>query len=544
MIERPMNKDANLFDVPILFLIFNRPETTHKVFSRIREVKPRRLFIAADGPRKNKEGEEERCLKTRNIVLENIDWECEVKTLLREENLGCGKAVSEAIGWFFTHVEEGIILEDDTYPDSTFFSFCEILLDKYRFNEKVFQIGGCNFQKGNRRGDADYYFSIHNHIWGWATWKRAWNFYDYEMKNFNATECTLMLKKFSNQKSFSSYWLNIFDMTFNKKIDTWDYQWTYSVWKKNGLTILPQVNLITNIGYGEDATHTTDLTWFANLPHNQLTLTEHPSEIKVCKEADEFTSKEYFLIGNTVKKFIKHKMKKVITKSLGLFGIGIYKIPKNEKGKYFPKYQKWMNNWKVNTIIDVGANTGQFAKEIKHIFPNASIFCIEPIPDVYKQLKDNLKKEKQAVSFNLGLAQKDGEMEFYENAFSQSSSVLKPDGHEKYFPETKDYKKITVKTITADKLFEDINLVPPILYKIDVQGFELQVLKGSEELLKKCDYIKIELSFVKLYENQALFNDVYQFLISRGFKLVGFTHIITDVKTGLPLQVDGYFQKK
>ena len=147
-----------MFNTPILFLIFNRPDLTKQVFDKIREIKPLHLFIAADGPRGDKYEDQELCRKTKEIVS-LIDWECEIKTLFRDENLGCGRAVSEAISWFFEHVEEGIILEDDCLPSSTFFNYCEILLEKYRWDNNIMHIGGTNFQNGIKRGNADYYFS-------------------------------------------------------------------------------------------------------------------------------------------------------------------------------------------------------------------------------------------------------------------------------------------------------------------------------------------------------------------------------------------------
>ena len=157
------------FNVPILLIVFNRLNTTQKVFEKIKEVKPKKFFIAADGPRKNKEGEKEKTGEVRKFILENIDWDCEVKTLFRDENLGCGKSVSGAITWFFENVEEGIIFEDDTVPDKSLFNFCEAMLNKYRLENEIKIIGGVNFQDGIKRGDASYYFTRICHIWGWAT---------------------------------------------------------------------------------------------------------------------------------------------------------------------------------------------------------------------------------------------------------------------------------------------------------------------------------------------------------------------------------------
>ena len=156
----------------VLFIIFNRPETTQRVFDAIRLAKPTRLYIAADGPRENKTGEKELCEQARKIA-QNVDWDCEVKTLFQKENLGCGKAVSHAISWFFENEDMGIILEDDCLPHQSFFKYCEELLEKYKNNDRIGIISGNNFQKKRKIGSFSYYFSDIVNIWGWATWARS-----------------------------------------------------------------------------------------------------------------------------------------------------------------------------------------------------------------------------------------------------------------------------------------------------------------------------------------------------------------------------------
>ncbi|WP_044212784.1 hypothetical protein [Flammeovirga sp. OC4] len=243
-------------ETPILFLIFNRPDTTSKVFSRIKEVKPKKLFIAADGPRNDKVGEEELCEKTRKLVIDNIDWDCEVQTLLREGNLGCGKAVSSAITWFFENVEEGIILEDDCYPSISFFYFCSNLLEYHRDDEKIFNICGTTFYSTKENKNQDYYFTSYTHIWGWATWKNRWAKYSYDMIGYPLEiENIVRRKKLDREQEY--YLRYIFDSVYNKSYkSTWDYQFIFSFLKSDALCIKPYKNLITNIGFGEDATHT------------------------------------------------------------------------------------------------------------------------------------------------------------------------------------------------------------------------------------------------------------------------------------------------
>jgi len=275
----------------VLFLVFNRLETTKQVFEAIRQAKPPRLYVAADGAREAKKGESEKTKQVRNYILSNIDWECEVKTLFRERNFGCKMAVSGAIDWFFQNEEMGIILEDDCLPSQSFFWFCEELLERYKDDMRVGQISGDNFQKGIKRGEADYYFSIYNHIWGWASWSNRWQNYDVSLrtiKNSNFIDDVII------NKNAIKYWKNIFMQMKNEAIDTWDYQWTFTLWNKNQLTILPNFNLVSNIGFGTDATHTTEANEFAKLANFDLTLKTHPYIIERCIEADLFTSSLMF----------------------------------------------------------------------------------------------------------------------------------------------------------------------------------------------------------------------------------------------------------
>lgn len=283
-----------MFDTPILFIIFNRPDTTQEVFNVIRAIKPKKLYVTADGARKDNQNDIINCPKTREII--NVDWDCEVKTLFREENLGCRNAVSDAITWFFNHEEKGIILEDDCLPDLSFFPFCEEMLEKYKDNEQIMLISGDNFQNGKKRGDASYYFSRYNHIWGWASWRRVWQHYDVDMKTFPENKDNKFLNSVFSNKKTRNYWLTRFEKAYNGEINTWDYQWTYTIFSRNGISILPNVNLISNIGFGNQSTHTAKINKkMANLPLCSITFPLiHPSEIKINIQADDYTFKTIF----------------------------------------------------------------------------------------------------------------------------------------------------------------------------------------------------------------------------------------------------------
>ena len=238
---------------PILFLVFNRLDTTKQVFEEIKKVKPKKLFIAADGPRNKME--KKRTDAVRKYILDNIDWDCEVKTLFRTKNLGCGKAVSNAITWFFDNVNMGIILEDDCLPSQSFFPFCEELLKKYKNNKKIMQIAGFNPVSSKLKINESYLFSYLGGIWGWATWKRAWEKYDFDIKEFEKSKTQKKLKKIGFSEQMIEFKLKTFDLIKNKQVDTWDYQWEFTKLNNFGLTILPKKNLIKNIGFGKESTN-------------------------------------------------------------------------------------------------------------------------------------------------------------------------------------------------------------------------------------------------------------------------------------------------
>ncbi|KAA2242568.1 nucleotide-diphospho-sugar transferase [Chitinophaga agrisoli] len=281
---------------PVLFIVFRRPDTTQQVFDQIRAARPARLYIAADGPREGNTADVEGCRQTREIVSK-VDWDCEVKHLFFEQNQGCKMAVSQAISWFFEQEEEGIILEDDCLPSNSFFYFCDTLLAKYRHDSRIRNITGTNSQDGKQWGDASYYFSQHSNIWGWASWRRAWKNYDRELALYNDADAEAWLRKMFPDPFLFAAWLQIFRDTKAGKVDTWDYQFQLQTFFNNGLCAVPNVNLITNIGFGNNATHTFDVNHNANVPAgNMAQPLLHPVYFIPEKEADYFFfRKEYDL---------------------------------------------------------------------------------------------------------------------------------------------------------------------------------------------------------------------------------------------------------
>jgi hypothetical protein len=278
---------------PVVLIIFNRPDTTEKVFQAIRQAQPQKLLIIADGPRIDRPDEAQKCALSR-AVIDQVDWECEVLTNYSDINLGCKYRVSTGIDWVFSEVEEAIILEDDCLPAASFFQFCQNLLEKYRDDERIMMISGDNFQPEDKQFEDSYYFSKYVHIWGWATWRRAWQHYDVEMSSWKEFQDKGLLKDTCNDPIEAEYWLKIFNDVANNCIDTWDQQWVYTCWQQSGMSITPSVNLISNIGFRDDATHTLWKSPRSEMKTGDIQNIRHPTFILKNHDADTYTFENVF----------------------------------------------------------------------------------------------------------------------------------------------------------------------------------------------------------------------------------------------------------
>jgi glycosyltransferase involved in cell wall biosynthesis len=285
--------NGNQCRTPVALLIFNRPDTTARVFEAVRQARPERLLIVADGPRPGVKGEAEKCAQAR-AVTEAVDWPCEVLREYSEPNLGCRLRVSSGIDWIFEQAEEAIILEDDCVPDPSFFGYCEELLERYRDDERVMHISGDNLGAG-RRGDAGYYFSRYPHIWGWASWRRAWAKYDVNVPAWASGDKDAYLAGFERDAE-RNFWRQMWDEAASGRIGTWDFQWVFACIANGGLAINPNVNLVSNIGYGEGSTHTEeDPTGIGDLPTEPVELPlRHPATVARDSEADAETGGRFF----------------------------------------------------------------------------------------------------------------------------------------------------------------------------------------------------------------------------------------------------------
>lgn len=273
---------------PVALLVFNRPEETLRVFAAIREARPEQLLLIADGPRSNRSEEWVLCNEVRQIVAQ-VDWPCNVRHNYSDTNLGCRQRVASGLDWVFDTVEEAIILEDDCLPDRSFFRFCQELLEYYRHDHGIGMISGDNFQFGRQHDNSSYYFSRYFHVWGWATWRDRWvGNYDVAMQKWPAVRNKSWLSNILSDKCELKAWNKNFEKTYSGKIDTWDFQWVFANWLQSRLCIIPTVNLISNIGFNSNATHTIVNDNLANIDRFAVAFPlEHPKNILRNTKADE-----------------------------------------------------------------------------------------------------------------------------------------------------------------------------------------------------------------------------------------------------------------
>ena len=303
---------------PVVFIIFKRPDTTEKVFEVIRQAKPQKLLVIADGARVERSGEAENCAAARAII-ERVDWDCEVLKNYSETNLGCAKRVSSGLDWVFDKVEEAIILEDDCVPHPTFFRFCEEMLERYRYDNRIVSISGQNVQFGHKRTEYSYYFSRYNHCWGWATWRRSWQYFDFDMKLWSEIKARGFLADILQQPQTVKFWTDIFQSAYDGHLDLWACRWTFACWIQSGLSILSNVNLVSNIGFGAEGTNIkTKKGRFAHrydsMPVEAIDFPlKHPPYIVRDVQADKFTHNTLYK-KNLPTRF-KEKIRKILLKN-------------------------------------------------------------------------------------------------------------------------------------------------------------------------------------------------------------------------------------
>jgi FkbM family methyltransferase len=512
---------------PVIFLIFNRPEHTRRVFEKIREVQPRHLFVVADGPRPGHAADEDRCAAVR-AVIDDVDWPCDVHREFAETNLGCGRRVSSGITAAFEQFESAIILEDDCVPDSSFFEYCSTLLERYRDNPRVMCISGDNFQDGVIRGDGDYYFSKYAHCWGWATWKRAWQSYDINIPDWPRWRDSDVFEEICPQAEERRYWSSIFDRCYRDDIDTWDYQWILCCWMHQGLTALPNTNLVENIGIGPEATHT-KVTEAPSRSTGKLTSLSPPSEITVDTEADLYTYRRHIRcyqeesvsrsarlirgLRTSLSPVIRTLDKLPLTREL-LFALRLclkpdfrYRRRETRRLKHFPRYQttetclpgvstliadsasflfaydaiieqqiyEFDSRSDSPMIIDGGANIGLALFYFKTRFPKSRIIAFEPDPNLFQILTRNV----ETWGFT--------DVQLNNCALWTKNDVLKFEcegGHSGSLVEgNRDSQHLETQIEVPTRALSDYLREPVDFLKLDIEGAETQVLRSCEPLL-------------------------------------------------------------
>jgi hypothetical protein len=295
-------------ETPVVFLVFNRPGHTSRVFEEIRRARPPRLYVVGDGPRPDRTDDVSLVQEVRSIIAQGVDWPCEVRTNYAEANLGCGRRVSSGLDWVFAQEPEVIVLEDDCLPDPTFFRFCSELLARYRDDAQVGMISGCNFQDSPPAGGASFYYSAYNHVWGWAAWRRSWQLFDWEMARWPGLRSSAWPKDFLGSRLAAIYWRGCFDKAQAGQIDTWAYRWAFSLWAHGVLTVLPAKNLVTNIGFDSAATHFSSRDEGLSHPSHPMRFPlNFPDQIVRDIKADHFTEQHLFNVGweRTIKNYLK-----------------------------------------------------------------------------------------------------------------------------------------------------------------------------------------------------------------------------------------------
>jgi len=296
---RPGRAPAWQLSTPVALLLFNRPDTTARVFEAIRAARPPHLLVVADGPRPDRPGEEELCRRAR-AILDGVDWPCRVDTCFSEANLGCRTRISSGLNWVFSKVETAIVLEDDCLPHPSFFRYCEELLARYRDDERVMAISGTSFHFGRRFGPSSYCASRYPHVWGWASWRRAWKRYDVAMSRWpELRDQEDWLPRVHQRRWVRQYWREMFEETWSGRMDTWDYQLSFACQAHQGLSLTPSVNLIQNIGFGPAGTRTHRRNRFAEMPVEAMAFPlVHPPELRRQADADEATENLQYLANS------------------------------------------------------------------------------------------------------------------------------------------------------------------------------------------------------------------------------------------------------
>ncbi len=542
---------------PVLLLTFKRLKETKCSFEQVRKARPRKLYIAGDGPRKDRPGEAEKVQETREYILNNVDWDCEVQTLLREENLGCRRSNSSAVEWLFQNEETGIIIEDDVVVSQDFFRYAQELLTKYKDTEQIMCITADNFQNGNRYNNDSYYFSQIPHCWGWASWRSSWQ--KYREVEQHIPELVDNIRKgripqFTHNKAANYMWSHNLLQTYSNNVDSWAYIWTLANLYFQGLTCTPSVNLAKHIGYGEDSTHIKQPVEFSLIEIEKLHFPlQHPDYITCLQQADDFAYKRVFFIDrfshvyqdDTNSKTTKSQPE--IKPEFAADIPAIHSIYSQEQttresqtlfSKYLrsPRYQPTIINfldytfdlpdaqsfiWQFKdifefenykfqpqtrnpVIIDCGANVGTSCLYFSKTYPNSHIFAFEPDKKVYSYLQKNLKNNRveNITLFNSAVWTRDCELEFSSEGADGGTLLLSSNN------------MIKVKAVRLNDFLSQFSYID--FLKLDIEGVEDIVLKDCISNLHKIENLFIE--YHSFYGKKQNYDELLKILTANNFR--------------------------
>ncbi|AHJ28187.1 FkbM family methyltransferase [Nodularia spumigena CS-584] len=487
--------------IPVALIFFHRTDTTQRIFEAIREAQPPTLLVICDAPRTDKEGEAEKCAATRAIINQ-VDWECEVLTNYSDVNLGPRKRISSGIDWVFEQVEEAIILEHDCLPHPTFFRYCEELLEKYRDNENIMIISGNNLQFGRKRTEDSYYFSRYSHIWGWATWRRAWNKYDVSIEIWDSLKESSWLHNFLQNEQATMYWSRRFDHVLNG-FNTWDYSLLFSLWINEGLCILPEVNLVSNIGFGANAENCKDTSSpLANMKAEPIKFPlKHPPTVTRNIEADDFTEQYIFSGGS------KNSKLTFISYAQNFEDVLLNRVFKYKTRGFY---------------IDVGALHPTFDSVTKAFYDRGwSGINIEPIKEYHNLFQQQRPRD---INLNIALSNLEGKLDFFQVVGQPGNSTLNKEiAYEIAKEKDLDVSQYTVSVKTLASICKEYVNQKIDFLKIDVEGLEEDViLSGNWEIFRPTVLV---IETTQPNTNIRCKNNIPQILTDKGYKHVFFDGI-------------------
>ncbi|MGH7655756.1 MAG: FkbM family methyltransferase [Gemmatimonadaceae bacterium] len=530
---------------PVALFMFRRPDTTARVLDAIRAARPPLLLVVADGPRADRPDDTAACAATRALI-DGVDWPCEVRRKFAAENMGCRRRVASGLAWVFSQVPEAIILEDDCVPDPTFFPFCDELLERYRDDPRVAQISGANNQKGRRRGTHSYFFSRYNNVWGWASWRRAFAMYDVDMGRWPELRDSGWLAGVLGDRRMVHYWTQQFQAVYDGRIDTWDYQWIYSTWLHAMVSLVPNSNLVKNIGFGPGASHTSVHDPFANDRLEAIDFPlDHPPTVTRDPRADQFTERFEFTepmftrlrraVRGRVLGPLKQRLRVAFNIPVQLaFPAFTVDLPPDHllpsMLRAYPRYDRFLPHLakyldQGDVVLDVGANCGDTLAAMCSANPALSFVCVEPDATFFAYLTRNARRITAAIpGTSVRLVQRLA-------GLRAGASVLQGDGGTRTARAVNEAEGAVARndevhrTARLDEIVRGQPGLAPErfrLLKSDVDGYDYDVIASAGALLDNERLLVFFECYAENDEQRAGYLGLFEALAARGYRHFSF----------------------